>query len=226
MKSTALKYCATGRTIDKPLPTNTDKKSTMKRISVITIVAILAFAAHAAAQTAAATASSRPLADVAKDEEARRKSVKRPAKVYTNGSLRNDGSAGLAAPPPAVPVAVSGTSAPSNATPTATAAAAPASGGKQDQAYWQGRIKDARDQVQRSQLFADSLQTRINSLWTDFVNRDNPVEKAKLEQDRNTALAELENVKKEIEQQQKKITAIEDEARRAGVPAGWLRPGA
>ena len=198
----------------------------MKRISVLTIVAILAFAAHASAQTAAATASTRPLADVAKDEEARRKSVKKPAKVYSNGSLRADLSAGVAPPPSGTPTTASGNSTPSNAAPAAPAAAPSAPAGAQDQAYWQGRIKEARDQVQRSQLFADSLQTRINSLWTDFVNRDNPVEKAKLEQDRNAALAELERVKKEIEAQQKKITAVEDEARRAGVPAGWLRPGA
>jgi hypothetical protein len=198
------------------------------------IVAVLAFAAHAAAQksaaaqTSAVSPNSRPLADVAKDEEARRKSVRKPAKVYTNSNLRTDVSPGVAAPPSAPASAGSGNSTPSNATPAAPAAAAPAAapGAKQDQAYWQNRIKDARDQVQRSQLFADSLQTRINSLWTDFVNRDNPVEKAKLEQDRNAALAELEKVKKEIEEQQKKITAIEDEARRAGVPPGWLRPGA
>jgi hypothetical protein len=206
-----------------------DKRNTMKRISIMTIAAVLAFAAYAAAQTTAVTASSRPLADVAKDEEARRKSVRNPAKVYTNDNLRTVGVSGVAAPPVAAPTAATGNTTPSNATPAApatTAAAAAASGGKQDQSYWQSRIKDARDQVQRSQLFADSLQTRINSLWTDFVNRDNPIEKAKLEQDRNTALAELEKVKKEITDQQKKITAIEDEARRAGVPPGWLRPGA
>jgi hypothetical protein len=87
-------------------------------------------------------------------------------------------------------------------------------------------MKAAREQLERSQLFADSLQTRINSLWTDFVNRDDPAQKAKLETDRKTALAELERVKKEIELQTKAITALEDEARRAGVPPGWLRPGA
>ena len=43
----------------------------------------------------------------------------------------------------------------------------------------------------------------------------------------NQALAtELERVKKELVDQQKAITSIEDEARRAGVPSGWLRPGA
>ena len=201
----------------------------MKRISVITIVAVLAFAPRATAQTSATSPSSRPLADVVKDEEARRKAVKKPAKVYTNGSLRPvAGDAGAAAAPSGAPSAAgSGKATPSgNASPAAPTTRVTDGPPKQDQAYWQGRIKEARDQVARSQMFADSLQTRINSLWADFTARDNPIEKAKLEQDRNAALAELEKVKKEIEEQQKKITAVEDEARRAGVPAGWLRPGA
>jgi uncharacterized protein with ATP-grasp and redox domains len=87
-------------------------------------------------------------------------------------------------------------------------------------------MKDAREKLQRSQMFADSLQTRINSLLTDFINRDDPAQKAKLEADRKAALAELERVKKEIDDQTKAIAAIEEEARRAGAPAGWLRPGA
>jgi hypothetical protein len=217
-----------------------DKKNTMKRVIAIIVVAVFASAAYASAQSSATSPNSRPLADVAKDEEARRKAVKKPAKVYTNDSLRPDTTAGVAAAPPAqgtTPAATAGLAgagqpgvsdtAPANAAPAANAAPDDAAAaGKQDQAYWQNRIKGARAAVARSQLFADSLQTRINSLLTDFVNRDNPVEKAKIEQDRNAALAELEKVKKEIEAQQKTITAIEDEARRAGVPPGWLRPGA
>ena len=196
----------------------------MKRTIAIAMAAILAFAASAAAQSTATTPSSRPLADVAKNEEARRKAVKTPAKVYTNDSLRADMSPSVPAAPSvaATDTASGNSSAPGTAPAAPAAAAAP----KQDQSYWQDRIKQARDAVRRSQLFADSLQTRINSLTTDFVNRDNPVEKAKIEGDRKAALAELERVKKEIDEQSKAIAAIEDEARRAGVPPGWLRPGA
>jgi hypothetical protein len=194
----------------------------MTRTIAITTVALLAFAPLAVAQSA--TGQSRPLADVAKAEEARRNSVKKPAKVYTNGNLRTDVSAGVAAPP-STPSATapSGNATPGNATPAAPAAAAPSA---QDQAAWQGRIKTARDQMTRAQMFADSLQTRINSLMADFVNRDDPAQRAKIEADRKAALAELERVRKELEEHAKALKAIEDEARRAGVPAGWLRPGA
>jgi hypothetical protein len=195
----------------------TDKKNTMKRIIFITSAAVLGFAAVAAAQSSSTT----PLAEVAKTEEARRKDVKKPAKVFTNGSLKPDNSRG-SAPAPAATVDPSTATA---ALDNPTEPAADASSAK-DQAYWANRIKTARDQVQRTQIFLDSVQSRINALTTDFVNRDDPAQRAKIEGDRKAALAELERLKKDLTDQQKAITAIEDEARRAGVPVGWLRPGA
>ena len=194
----------------------------MKRFIAITAVILVGVAALASAQSA----STKPLADVAKDEEARRKSVRKPSKVYTNGSLRSDISTGVT-PAPATPAP---TDKPANASPSNTTPAAPGATAKpaevKDQAFWAGRMKAARAALDRTQIFADSLQSRINALQTDYVNRDDPAQKAKLESDRNAALAELERVKKELDDQRKAITAIEDEARRAGVPSGWLRPGA
>ena len=194
----------------------------MKRFIAITAVVVVGFAALASAQSTTA----KPLADVAKDEEARRKSVRKPAKVYTNNSLRSDISTG-AASVPTTPGATDkpGNATPSDTTPGAVGATAPAAGAK-DQAYWSGRMQAARAAMDRTQIFADSLQSRINALTTEYVNRDDPAQRAKLEGDRRAALAELERVKKEFEDQGKAIVAIEDEARRAGVPSGWLRPGA
>ena len=194
----------------------------MRRVIIFSVALVLAYASLASAQSS----GTKPLADVAKAEEARRKDLNKPAKVISNNDLKPDISRGIAAPATAAP-AESATTTPANATPGAPAAAAkPDAAGAKDQAYWAGRMKDAREKQQRSQMFADSLQTRINSLTTDFVNRDDPAQKAKLETDRKAAVAELERVKKEIDAHSKAIAAIEDEARRAGVPAGWLRQGA
>jgi hypothetical protein len=189
----------------------------MKRIIFIASAVVFAFATLASAQSS----MSKPLADVAKDEEARRQQTKKPAKVYTNGSLRPDISKGVAPPPTITPVTAANAS-PGNTTPAVPAAGATPA---RDQAYWSNRIKAARGELSRIQIFMDSLQTRINSLQTDFVNRDDPAQRAKIETDRQAALAELERVKKELADKNKEITAIEDEARRAGVPVGWLRPG-
>jgi hypothetical protein len=192
----------------------------MKRVIAISVTLVMACASVAYGQ-ASSTVS---LAEVARREEARRKTVRKATKVFTNANL-------AAVDEPSVPPSTVST--PTNATPTNTSPTIP--GGQappvdkaamKDQAYWQGRISQARTTLSRTQMFAESLQTRINSLRTDFTNRDNRVEREKIQQDLNTALAELERLKKELDTQQKAITAIEDEARRAGVPSGWLRPGA
>ena len=60
-------------------------------------------------------------------------------------------------------------------------------------------------------------------LSADFVNRDDPAQRNVITADRQKATDELARVKTEIAQFQKAITDIQDEARRANVPAGWAR---
>jgi len=55
------------------------------------------------------------------------------------------------------------------------------------------------------------------------VNRDDPAQRNVIAVDRQKALAELDRVKKEVAEHQKAITDTQEEGRRAGVPAGWLR---
>jgi hypothetical protein len=63
----------------------------------------------------------------------------------------------------------------------------------------------------------------LNALNADFVNADDPARRSAIEQDRQRAATELERVKKEVADQTKALAAIEEEARRAKVPPGWLR---
>ena len=88
---------------------------------------------------------------------------------------------------------------------------------------WRKRIATARDALSRAQVFAEALQSRINALTTDFANRDDPAQRNAIAAERQKALGELDRVKQEIVDYQKAISAIQDEARRAGVPAGWVR---
>ena len=194
----------------------------MKRVIAITVL-LVASSGAAFAQTTSQTVS---LADVARAEEARRKTAKRATRVLTNSSLMPGDEASIpASPSPQAPAPSGATNAtpgvPTTIIPGGKVEPAPVKG---DQAFWVGRMSKARTDLSRTQMFADSLQTKINSLRTDFVNRDNRVEREKIQQDLNTALAELERLKKEIDTQTKAIGAIEDEARRANVPSGWLRP--
>ena len=94
---------------------------------------------------------------------------------------------------------------------------------KKTEAYWRDRVAKARADLDRAKTFADALQSRINALTTDFAARSDPAQRAQIGNDRQKALAELDRVKKEIEANTKAIADIQEEARKAGVPAGWVR---
>jgi hypothetical protein len=170
------------------------------------------------------------LADVARKEEERRKTVAQPAKVYTNKDLSPTlpGSQ-PAASTPATGDAKGGTDAKPVADAKDGAAAKDAkdtaadTGEKKDQAYWAGKLKALQQQLERDQQYADAMQTKINALTTDFVNRDDPAQRRLIEVDRTKTLAELARLKKAIVDDNKAIAGLQEEARRAGVPPGWLR---
>jgi hypothetical protein len=173
-----------------------------------------------------------PLAEVARQEAERRKTVKSTQKVITTKDLpesarRAPGAApsGEAAPAAAPAGDHSAAPAADPKAPDAKAGAKPAAAGSdaKDEAAWRGRMEAAREAVRRNEAFVDALQSRINALTRDFVNRDNPVQRAKIGDDRQKALAELERVRNDIELGKKQIADIEEEARKAGVPPGWLR---
>ena len=159
------------------------------------------------------------LAELARKEQERRKGQKTPAKVYTKKDLppSPQGAAGQTAGAKAAPA------------PSSQERRAPENkDGKDDkddkaEAAWRTRIAEAREELRRSEMFAEALQTRINALGTDFVSRDDPYQRGRIGQDRDKALAELARVKSEIVRGQQKIEDIEEEARKAGVPPGWLR---
>ena len=185
---------------------------------------VLALAVSAAAQTP-------PLAEVARKEAERRKATKAAGKVYTNKDLPE--SARTPAPPagssttvPLDPVEAATTEKPAEGkTGEAKAGEAEpaAKDGVKNEAYWKARMAAAREELRRNELFAESLQTRINSLGRDFVNRDNPAQRTQIGRDRTDALSELNRVKGDIETGKKAIADMEEEARKSGVPAGWLR---
>lgn len=180
----------------------------------------------------AAAPSAQSLADVARAEEARRKTVKGGAKVYTNDTLRGADGGEAPTPPPPVAAPASGAATTGGAAgaavkPAANPGAKPpatqASATPRDEKYWRDRLSTARNALERSQTFADALQAQINSLYTEFVNMSDPAQRALIEQKRLAAIAEQDRVRADIAKFTKAIADIEEEARRANVPAGWLR---
>ena len=187
----------------------------MRRLLSFTVVLAL---------TTPAVSSSQGLAAIAKKEEDRRK-VAKTGKVYTNNDLQPDITS---TPPPAGNASPNGPKAvpePNSQVPAVNLPGGTSEPAKEvkDEAYWRSRISAARSAAERSRIFADALQSRLNALATDIVNRDDPAQRSQLELERQRAAAELERVNREIADTNKAIAGIEEEARKAGVPPGWLR---
>ena len=194
------------------------------------VVAIL-FIAHAAVTS---TVSAQTLADVARKESERRQTVQGGAKTYTNTDLKP--VAGAPTVEPTEPGDAAGPEAGGAATGSnpqadgdidvkAPGDAANASGDTEtkDQEYWSKRMDALKAQWERDQTYLAALQTRVDSLTADFVNRDDPAQRSQIANDRQKALGEIDRLKKAIEQDKAAIPELEEEARRAGVAAGWLR---
>ena len=175
----------------------------------------------------AAGASAQSLGDVARKEQSRRQAVAK-GKVYTNESLP-----AIAIPPPvltsapaAAPAGQAVVQREPDAQPSPAAPAAPASAesaAPKDEADWRGRLQAIREALARAESCAEARLSRINALSTDFVNRDDPAQRNMIAADRQKALSELERVQKEIVDHKKAVADLQQEARRAGVPAAWVR---
>lgn len=165
------------------------------------------------------------LGEIARKEEERRKSVKSGStRVYTNKDLGGASAPSASAVEAPVPEPDGGQS--PDATDEQSAAAeteATPNDSARDEAFWRKRMNDLTSTLQRNLTYIEALQSRINALTTDFVNRDDPAQRSTIEADRQTAIAELERLQTQVQDDRKAITDLKDEARRAGVPPGWLR---
>ena len=175
-----------------------------------------------------ATATNGPtaqtLVEVARQERLRREALARragpdaaPPKVYTDADLVYSGRLTMR-------VGDDEPEAGAGAEAAATDPAAPpedAAAG--DEGRWRNRMAEARQAVEQAERRAAELQTRVSRLWADFTARDDPAQRAAIEQDRLAALAELEETRAEAAELAQAVDDLRNEARRAGVPPGWLR---
>jgi SMC interacting uncharacterized protein involved in chromosome segregation len=176
--------------------------------------------------TLAVPVCAQSLGELAKQEAERRKSAP-PAKVYTNDDLKKitvpgdtvadaskdakDAQGQKDSKDPKDQAAKDPNAKDDKATPA------------MDEAAWKAKITAAREDVRRGEMFRDALQSRINGLTTDFAARDDPSQRAQIGDERQKALAELDRVNQDIEKTRKAISDIEEDARKANVPPGWIR---
>jgi hypothetical protein len=159
-------------------------------------------------------APSPSLGDLARKEALRRQMVPKATHTLVTSDLP-PGEIG----PVSIPVSTS-----SDAPPAGAAAAAGADADKsKDEKYWRDRMTQARQALDRDRMLVEAMQGRINSLTTDFVNRDDPAQRAVVEQNKQKSLAELDRLRKQVVADQEAIAEIQKDAHRQGVPPGWIR---
>ncbi len=157
------------------------------------------------------------LADVARREEERRKTIKAPGKVYTNEDLRRF-------PVPDPPPAPAPTAAPATDKPAAAAKA-----GDEEltvdrgEAFWRKRIGDPRDQLERNKSYLDALQSRIDALTQEFYTREDPQQRSAVWAQRSKIVDDYERLVRDNADLEKTIARVQEEARKANVPPGWVR---
>ncbi len=165
------------------------------------------------------------LAEAAQRESVRRMLIGKTTATYTNLDLPvgatwamapasgDDDADAADEPDDAAPNSESGE-------PKAEAASGSAT---RDEAWWGDRAAELRVAIERAKTLAGEVQGRINALTAEIVNRDDPFQQAELRDQLQKALAELDRAQASALDAQQRLEALQQEARRAGVPPGWLR---
>jgi hypothetical protein len=159
-----------------------------------------------------AASSAQSLADVARTEEARRQKIAKPSKVYTDEDVQKYAPA----TPGAQAAATTVTALDANGKPVGQQAAAEGLPG--DEAGWRARLQNARDGMDRDKLLLSALEQQARSAARKSgTPEDQPAD------DGSTRAAEIKRLKAEMDAFRATLANAEEDARKAGVPPGWVR---
>lgn len=155
------------------------------------------------------------LADAANREAVRRQLTPKSTRSLTNEDVERLPRRPLPTPPELSEPAV---------TPAAPVAPkAPEPEEVRDETWWRERMTAARQALERDQLLAESLQSRVNALTAEWSARDDPAQRQQLYEQRIRVLAELDRMKAQLLADTQAIADIEEDARRQNIPPGWIR---
>jgi cell division protein FtsN len=101
----------------------------------------------------------------------------------------------------------------------------PAGGRRRTEAYWRGRATRLRDAVAEADQRIKELETRIAGLRNDMnpTNLQDPNRLQTRDRELREAMGSLDAARREAETARKALDGLEEEARRAGAPPGWVR---
>ena len=175
-----------------------------RRLCAVGVAACLGLAAPSLAQG---------LGDAAKKEEKRRGKASTPAKVYTQDDVYDlppiaNSSDGLVPAATAVPSHVTFRVAPSKS-----------DAGQQDEVVWRGRANSARARVEKARATHEKAAKMFLVPGYEYVDKNGRSVIRSVEELQGLAARARAN----LDAAEKALDDLLEEARRAGVPPGWLR---
>ena len=203
----------------------------------LTATAVLAAALFAAADTPKASPTPSPRAPAPKGKRSASPAPKAaspspepstvPGHVFTNEDLPAQPSpAAIASPGPAGTGRGTVTRLP-NSSDAPRSRSAPESGPAQaaeQEAEWRGRATALRDAISGAEKSIPEIEDRIAGLRNDRnpTNLMDPNREQHRQAEIAKAQAELESTKAALEASRQALANLEEEARRKGIPPGWL----
>ena len=191
---------------------------------------------------ATSTVYAQSLGDIARKEEERKKTIKTSGKVYTDADLRKyrglDPVVDATVPQSVLPAAAgtapaagtegeaaaattAGEAAQAGQTDQAAAQAAPAAEAERNQAWWRQQFAERRMKVETATATLRAMVTQYDLLGMAMT--EDPAERVRLDQEREKVKAQVDRLTNEVDVLSRALAALEDEARRANVPPGWIR---
>ena len=169
----------------------------------------------------AALASGSQVADAAKKEKERRQKITTPSKVFTNkdvedfkvkNDLGDEPSSAEEAPPEG-----EGDTGIVNYGPGSTPDTS------NDETYWRNRYKEATARVEDLQAQADQLQKTINGLLLNVSNYEGIAAGPQLNAQLGEMKDQLNQINQDLANARQALEDLQEEARKAGAPPGWVR---
>jgi hypothetical protein len=195
------------------------------RLTSLGVGIVLVFSTATSAQSLAdaarkAAEARAKVADPAKTEKA---DARAPVKtVYTNEDLKDSKVSALPA------TATTTATAPAIASPVSPTASSESdvykATARQDEAYWKNRRRDLQASLDADEISLIAMTGRVAALTADFNGSNSISHRAAIRSEREAAATELSRIQAAIVIDRRAIATLEEEARRANVPAGWLRP--
>jgi len=95
---------------------------------------------------------------------------------------------------------------------------------KKDEAYWKDRMQGLTAAMETDELHLAAMVSRVKSLEANFDGSGSISQRAVLRREYEEALTEATRLKAVVLADRRNTARAEEEARRANVPPGWLRP--